>query len=188
MYSLYIDKPTEFTCDVAVKNASTKSALARIVVESGGISLLFEGTIRDGKCNIPINRLKGLLDENSRGKIKLEIIVEDTYFIPWQDEFLTETHTGVKVKINEQKRVIKPTVRVVVKSNKPTILKETRGVNMFVPIKEIASICEQFGIKKNNLKRRKKDFTQIIKEYFKMNSKYNNHLKPILSNIDNFLQ
>ena len=41
----------------------------------------------DGRCQIPIKKLKGLIDESSKGNIRLEVIAEDTYFTPWKSEF-----------------------------------------------------------------------------------------------------
>ena len=63
MYSLYLDRPVEFVCEISVKNASLKNAMARMIVKTDNLTLLFEGQIKDGKCIIPIGRLKGLLEE-----------------------------------------------------------------------------------------------------------------------------
>jgi hypothetical protein len=160
MYSLYLDKPTEFSCEVSVKNASLKNAFARLIVEAkDGISLMFPGELKDGQCNVRINRLKGLLDENSTGKVKLEVIVEDTYFSPWSDNFLTEEHTSVKVQVKEQtKKSDKPILEVKVKEN---------AQKLSAPANHLVVICERFGINKKNFGARKSDFKQIIKEYFK---------------------
>jgi len=197
MYTLYLDKPEEFVCELQVKNASLKNAFARMIVKSDNLVLLFEGKIENGKCIIPISRLKGLLEENTRGKMNLEVVVEDSYFSPWHDDFLIEEHTSVKVRVNEQKQSSnKPIVKI-----KPPILKfvegkssdvlnpiKKKGVNIFIPKKEIATICEQFGIRKNNFQKKQKDFIQILKEYFKVNAEYNYYIRTILSGIDDFLR
>jgi hypothetical protein len=117
-YKLFTDKSENFECSINVKNASLSNSTARLVVESPEISLIFEGKIQNDKCLIPIRRLKGLLDENTTGRIKLEIIVEDMYFRPWESDFIVETHTKVDVKINEQKEPVKPTVSVIVEEKK----------------------------------------------------------------------
>ena len=166
MYNLYLDKPTEFSCEVSVKNASLKNAFARLIVESkNGISFMFPGELKDGHCNVRVNRLKGLLDENSTGKIKLEVIVEDTYFSPWVDDFLIEEHTSVKVQVKEQtKKSDKPILEVKIKEVKQP---KENATKLSVPANHLVVICERFGINKNNLGKRKSDFKQIIKEYFK---------------------
>lgn len=83
-YKLYTDKQEVFECEVAVKNASLKNSVARLVVESENLDLVFKGKINDGKCIVPIRKLKGILDENTKGNMSLEVIVEDTYFKPWE--------------------------------------------------------------------------------------------------------
>jgi hypothetical protein len=197
-YKLYTDKNENFECEVSVKNASLKGSIARIIVESSnGPTLVFKGKLDGDKCVIPIKRLKGVLDENTHGNMHLEVIVEDTYFRPWESEFVVEEHTSVKVRVNEQKQSSnKPIVKI-----KAPILKyvegkasdvrkpvKRKGINVFVPKKEIATICEQFGIRKNNFQKKQKDFVQILKEYFKVNPEYNYHIRTILSGIDDFLR
>lgn len=190
-YTLYTDKNENFECEVSVKNASLKGSIVRLIVESlEGPTLIFKGELNGDKCIIPIKRLKGLLDENEQGKIHLEVIVEDTYFRPWTDTFSVKEYTSVKVKINEQKQSSnKPIVKI--KSpilNKRSNSRKNKGVNVLVPKNEIAMICEQFGIKKQNFKKRQKEFFQILREYFKANSEYNYYIRPILRGIDNFLR
>ena len=110
---------------IQVKNASLKNSMARLVVEStDGPNFVFNGKIENGKCVVPIHRLKGLLDENTRGNIHMEIIVENTYFKPWSSDFIVEEHTSVKVKVNESKQPTKPSVTVKVPKAQP---KKTKG-------------------------------------------------------------
>ena len=194
-YKIYTDKNENFECEVSVKNASLKGSIARLIVESkDGPTLVFNGKLEGDKCVIPIKRLRGLLDENARGNIHLEVIVEDTYFKPWESEFVVEEHTSVKVKVNEQKQssnrpiveIKTPSVKLKTESIKRTTVK--KNINIFVPKKEIATLCEIFGIKKNNFKNKQKDFVQIIKEYFKTNPEYNNDVRHILCGLEDFLK
>jgi hypothetical protein len=172
-YKLYLDKAEDFECEVAVKNASLKDAFARIIVEAGDFALMFPGKIKDGKCHVPIKRLKGLLEENSKGKIKLEMVVEDTYFKPWEDNFEVEKHTDIKVNIQEQKLPKKPMVEV--KS-----VKKENAQKMTDVATDIVFICERVGIDKNNIGNRKKDFKQVIKEYFKANPEHIKNSKKFI--------
>lgn len=201
-YKLYTDKNENFECEVAVKNASLKGSIARLIVESEGVNLVFNGTIEGEKCVIPVKRLKGLLDENTRGKMHLEVIVEDTYFKPWESEFVVEEHTSVKVKVNEHKETSnKPVISIRVKE-KP-VIKETKktapkpapksvpqrkGINVFVPMNEIMNLCIRFDITKDNFQKKKRDFVQLLREYFRANPEYNYHKQTILSGIDSFLK
>ena len=198
-YKIYTDKNENFECEVAVKNASLKGSIARLVVESiNGPNLVFKGRIDGDKCIIPIKRVKGLLEERSVGKMYLEVVVEDTYFKPWESDFIVEEHTSVKVRVNEQKQSsTKPMVEIktqpvskyVNKPNKSKKLLESqkRFINVYVPLKELSMICERFNIKKSNLKKQKIALKEIIKEYFKANPEYKNSSKQILSRITTFL-
>jgi hypothetical protein len=159
-YTIYTDRNEEFMCEVAVKNASLKNAFARMIVESSELTLMFEGKLENGKCIVPIRRLKGVLNENSKGKMYLEVIVEDTYFKPWQDNFIVEEHTSVKVKVNEQRKSTKPIVEVRTMQT-PSL-----------PAKEIAIICEKVGITRKTLLKKGKDFKEVIKEYFKASPEF----------------
>jgi len=185
-YKLYTDKNDEFSCEISVKNASMKNSIARLIVESpDGVNLVFNGKIEGDKCVIPIKRLKGLIEENMRGNMHLEVIVEDTYFTPWKSDFVVEEHTSVKVKVNEHKELQrKPAVQVRVSQQK----QPKKGINVYVPLKEISIICEMFGIRKHNLQRKKNEFIQILKEYFNSNSEYKNHKSTILSKLPTFMK
>lgn len=108
MYKLYTDKPELFECDIKIEGASLTKSTARLVVETSEYSLMFNGKISSaGKCEIPIRKLKGLIDENSTGNIRLEVIAEDTYFTPWQSNFDVQASKQVTVEVQSQS---KPTI------------------------------------------------------------------------------
>lgn len=184
-YKLYLDKNEIFECEVSVKNASLKGSVARLIVEStDGVNFVFNGSIQNDKCNIPIRKLKGLLDENARGNMFLEIIVEDTYFKPWKSDFIVEEHTSIKVKVNEQQT----------QSSKPIV--EVKSVNSnsklsgdipLVPIYELSKICEKFNINKTTLPNKHDMFKSLIMEYFKLNPEFYSKKKSIITGLRNFL-
>lgn len=179
MYKIYTDKNENFVCEVSVKNASLKGSLARLIVEGNdGTNLVFHGKINDGKCTVPIKRLKGLLEENSAGKLSLEVIVEDTYFKPWESEFVVEAHTSVKVKIEENTTSTKPTIQVRVPSSKK--------VSLHPCTVELYSLCEKFGITRKSLttktllESKRKSFRQLVNEYFLANKEYRKARNTVL--------
>ena len=103
MYKLFTDKAELFECDIKIEGSSFSKSTARLVVETNDYSLMFNGKIStDGKCTIPIKKLKGLIDESSKGNIRLEVIAEDTYFIPWKSEFEIEASKKVTVEVKSQ--------------------------------------------------------------------------------------
>lgn len=183
MYKLFLDKPEIFECDVSVKNANLKNSIARLVVESDGLNLVFKGKIENGKCNIPIRKLNGLLEESSKGTMHLEIIVENTYFEPWTSEFIVEEHTSVKVRVQEQKEVsTKPILEIKVKPS-------PQSPKISLPAKELVKMCEQFDINSKNYKNKKRDdFKQLVNEYFKYNNEFKKKLNVILKEVVSVLK
>jgi len=103
MYTLYTDKQGLFECSISLENASLKNSKARLVVEANDMSILFQGNIDpSGKCIVPISKLKNLLEESTKGKIKLEVIADDTYFTPWESDFTVETFKKVTAEIKSK--------------------------------------------------------------------------------------
>jgi hypothetical protein len=178
MYTLYLDKNEDFIAEISVKNASLKESKARLIVESpDGPNFIFNGKIENGKCIIPIRRLRGLLDEDVIGKMLLEIIVENTYFSPWHDDYKTTQHTSVKVTVNEQKISSKPSVTV--KIPQKTAIQKLPKSHM-VPIMELTNLCKKFGFTRRNILQHKTAFHQLICEYFKSNQEFLPHKKSVL--------
>jgi hypothetical protein len=169
---------------MAVKNANLKDAFARIIVESEDLRLMFPGEIKNGKVNVPIRRLNGLLEENIKGKMYLEVVVENTYFKPWSDDFNVEEHTSVKVAVKEQKLAKDNKPLVEVKSVKPS---STKSQNLSSPATHILKLCERFGINKSNLKSRKGDFKQIVREYLRYSPEIANQKKSCVQEALNAL-
>ena len=100
MYKLYTDKIENFEANIKLEGASLKKSKARLVIEADGFDVMFKGTIsEDGKVKVPVKRLRGLIDENTQGTIKLEVIAEDTYFTPWESKFKVEQSKKVTVEV-----------------------------------------------------------------------------------------
>jgi hypothetical protein len=103
MYKLYTDKTEIFECKVKIDGASLSNSKARLIIESEDLNLLFNGRIDEhGNCKIPIKRLKGILPESMKGEIKLEVIADDTYFVPWKSEFSVDASKKVVVEVKSQ--------------------------------------------------------------------------------------
>ena len=122
MYKLFTDKTELFECNISLQGASLKKSKARLVVETPEYSLLFNGSIsKSGKCEIPIKKLKGLIDEDTTGNIRLEVIAEDTFFTPWNSNFEVETSKKVTVEVKTQ-TTKKPIVEAKVKVKEKTTI------------------------------------------------------------------
>ena len=153
MYKLYTDKIENFEAKIKLEGASLKKSKARLVVEADGFDVMFKGTISDsGNVKIPVKRLKGLIDESTKGSIRLEVIAEDTYFVPWESEFKVEASKKVTVEVKSQNKKIvkesKSTVRIL---SQPTLTEKQHIINIIkMLIKEKINI-KNLHIKKNKL-------------------------------------
>ena len=155
MYKLFTDKSELFECDIKLEGASLSKSKARLVVETSDYSLLFKGEINsNGKCEIPIRKLKGLIDENTTGNIRLEVIAEDTFFTPWESDFEVDASKKVTVEVKSQedkKPIIEAKVEVEVKEEKPTLTEKDHVINLFkLLIKEDINV-ENISYKRNAL-------------------------------------
>lgn len=100
MYTFYTDKQEIFECKLDLQGAKLTDSMARLVLESNNYNLLFYGSIdENGKCQIPVKKLRNLLSETDTGKVKLEVIAEDTYFEPWKDTYNVRTNKKVTVEV-----------------------------------------------------------------------------------------
>ena len=168
MYKLFTDKNELFECNISLEGASLKKSKARLVVETQDYSLLFNGNISsNGKCEIPIKKLKGLIDENTTGNIRLEVIAEDTFFTPWESDFEVDTSKKVTVEVKSQqskKPILETKVKVKVKETKPiTITEKQHVVNLFKLL-----IKEDINMKNISFKRNK--LNNLVATYLKENT------------------
>ena len=165
MYKLFTDKTELFECNISLQGASLKKSKARLVVETQDYSLLFNGSINsNGKCEIPIRKLKGLIDEDTNGSIRLEVIAEDTFFTPWQSDFEVETSKKVTVEVKTQSTQ-KPILeaKATVKPQQVTKSEKDHVVNLFkLLIKEDINI-DNISYKRNKL-------NNIVATYLKENT------------------
>ena len=168
MYKLFTDKTELFECSISLQGASLKKSKARLVIETPEYSLLFKGKIsKGGKCEIPIKKLKGLIDEDTKGNIRLEVIAEDTFFTPWESDFEVDTSKKVTVEVKSQttkKPIVEKRVSVNVKGDKKpvTITEKQHVINLFkLLIKEDINI--------NNITFKKNKLNNIVGTYLRDN-------------------
>ena len=179
MYKLFTDKPEVFECNIKLEGASLKDSSARLIIESEDVSFLFNGTInKDGKCSIPIKKLKGLLENSTSGQIKLEVIAEDTYFIPWKSDFIVEASRKVTVEV-------KSNDAEVIKESTPKI--QITGVQEFDPVTEhiikIVRMLIKEDINIKNLTIKKNKVNNIIGTYLQENKIEQNYVQDIINGI-----
>ena len=98
MYTIQLDQTKNFECSLKIQGASLKKSKINMIIEGDDFDIKLKGAIdSSGKVTIPIKKLKGILDENIKGNMFLEVIAEDTYFSPYKTEYLTEVSRKVEV-------------------------------------------------------------------------------------------
>ncbi len=131
MYTIQLDTVKNFECTLKIQGASLTKSKVNLVIESNDMDIRCRGTINEkGKVSIPVKKLKGILDENSKGKMYLEVIAEDSYFTPYKTDYITEL--SKKVDISEN---------ITVKSVKKIVEAETQDIQCHAG-KIIKSITE----------------------------------------------
>jgi hypothetical protein len=104
-YKLYRDRDEIFECKINVEGTSLSNSTARLSIESDQWNIFFLGKIyKDGRCVIPLKKMS-LFQEGTIGKARLEIIIDDTIFVPWEDTFVVEGAKKVTVEIKPQTKV-----------------------------------------------------------------------------------
>jgi hypothetical protein len=184
MYKLFTDKTELFECNIKLEGAKLKDSQARLIIESENVNLLFKGQITpEGKCLIPIKKLKGLLEGETKGEIKLEVIAEDTYFMPWKSEFVVEASKKLTVEVKSQDAELiienaAPKVQVSgIKEEKETTDPITEHV-----IKLVKLLIKE-DINLNNLTIKKDKVNNIIATYTKENPIQETQLPKVINGI-----
>lgn len=158
MYTLYTDKKEDFKCNIDVEGASISETHARLVLEGEKLNILYEGKVdSSGNCSVNIDKLKNVLKEGEEGIMRLEVIVEDTFFSPWEDEFIVKTNKRVTVEVqNNNKPPLKENrIKVKVKSPK----KSNPHTETFV------KLLEKKGINSSNLNENTEIINKLMGRY-----------------------
>ena len=206
-YILYTDRKENFSCDIALEVARITEAFARIILETNELSYVFNGQIDgNGKCRIPIRPLKGLMEVRDMGKMVLEVVADDTYFQPWESEFVVDAHKKLAVKVNEQSHPSKAKISVSINNNKKKVIKETKKapvkkkkvlketkpikkrLTMNRAISEMGIMLRKNNINVTNFSKHKPKATYLFTEYFTKNKisnkkKKDKILKTVIENI-----
>lgn len=119
-YTLYLDKPENFQCEIEIKNAKASDASARLIIECDDVNLVFYGEITKDSINVPIKALKKFFKEDDKAIAKLEVIVEGQLITPWESEVLFENYNKVQIKeVKTAKQ--KPVVEIKLKDEKRVV-------------------------------------------------------------------
>lgn len=190
-YSLYKDKQELFEAQITLSGASLNDSFCRLIVESKDWNLVFDGDIdKSGNVKIPIKKLKNILDEGATGKMKLEVIAENTFFSPWETDFVVKTSKSVKVEVKgateESDKTVVETVKVTSQITEPVKPKPT-PINKKVALKQFISQLVSEGINVNNISTRKTRINEISEELFAKHELSEDTMQWIINNTLKFL-
>ena len=137
MYKLLRDKNNEFQCEIKLVGANEKTAKVRLFLEGTGCEYSFNGTIEGTRCRVNLGKLKNFSNLMEVGNIRLEVIADDTLFVPYESTYSLEESKSVTVEVIEADTISKkPMVEVKVDSpvkeksiSKPTAKPKNDAVN-----------------------------------------------------------
>ena len=101
MYKLLKDKNNEFQCEIKLEGASAKNAKVRLFLEGDGCEYVFNGKIENEQCVIPLGKLKKFANLLESGKIRLEVVADDTLFVPYENNYELEAEKRVTVEVKQ---------------------------------------------------------------------------------------
>jgi hypothetical protein len=99
MYKLLKDKINEFQCEIKLEGTSAKNAKVRLFLEAEGCEYSFKGNIEGDKCVVPMGKLKKFENLLESGKIRLEVVADDTLFVPYENTYELEQEKKVTVEV-----------------------------------------------------------------------------------------
>ena len=137
-----------------------------MIIEGDAFDIKLKGTIdSDGQVTIPVKKLKGILDENVKGNMFLEVIAEDTYFTPYETEYVTEVSRKVEVtSINgKSKETLTESEGIKVTDSKPKVTISDIKNDDTLLIKEHANRINKNIIRSNLNIFKKEDKIKVIK-------------------------
>jgi len=121
MYKLLKDKNNEFQCEIKLEGASITNAKARLFLEADGAEYSFKGEIDGNKCTIAMGKLSKFANLLENGKIRLEVLADDTLFVPYESDYVLEQEKKVTVEVKQQTEAPKkPMMEVKVQEVAPT--------------------------------------------------------------------
>ena len=171
MLKLYTDKSEIFECNVALEGVDIKDSKIRAILKFDDKNLMIEGKIgTGGKGQIVFPKLKGLTKEGQSGTMELEVIADDAYFQPYEEEF--------QVKVSK-----KVTVEVLSKEEKkPKII-----IEKVTPESELMKMLKENGITKKMLVKNKSRFSKVLHNYYReanIQEGFNIFLNKVIKRLD----
>ena len=103
-YKIYKDKDDVFEAQVSIEGSTLNSISARLILEAEPWNIVLKGRVyNDGRCVVPLKKM-AIYPENTTGKISLELIIDGTLFVLWEETFVVEIYKKVTVEVKSQQK------------------------------------------------------------------------------------
>lgn len=153
MMELKLNKESELSFDINIEG-SKETPKARLLLEmEDSMELAISGTVKEGVVTIKIPSLLALKEKLSGDNVKgyLEVIVDNNYFIPWEENFSLKEPITVQAE------------SIAVKKQKE--IKITLGKNRIVEKNEVITLSNKdFRIPKTNILLESGDKIEVLSE------------------------
>lgn len=104
-YKIFRDKSEDFNCEISVEGATIDNTTVRLLFITEEWNVFIDGTIdNNGNVSIPIKKMS-LFKEGTCGTVKMEVVADNTVFVPWETEFEVKESKKVLVTFNENKQI-----------------------------------------------------------------------------------
>lgn len=154
MIELKLNKESELSFEINVEG-SDKKPRARLMFEmEDKMELALEGKVNENSVNVTVPSLMDLREKLSGDNIKgyLEVIVDETYFVPWEEYFSLKAPVTVQAESTKVDTQESPDIKISVKTKK--IKEKTAEV----------TIIEDYQIPKTRILLEKGDKIKILSE------------------------
>ncbi len=154
MIELKLNKESELSFEINIEG-SEETPKARLMLEmEDKMELSIAGVIKEGQVSVVVPSLMDLKEKLSGENVKgrLEVIVDNNFFIPWEEYFSLKAPITVQAESAEVKTLKTPEIKISVKSKK------------FEETKEIVKLSKDFRIPKTNILLEKGDVFEILDE------------------------
>jgi len=112
MLKFYNDRKQTFECKVKIEGAKSKEAQTRLVFEDGNTQRFYKGkTDVLGNCVIELPSLDEI--KHKRGKVVLEVRINDVVFEPYRNDYKIQNAKVqvVEAKVSDKKKLLKNNVK-----------------------------------------------------------------------------
>jgi hypothetical protein len=168
MYKLLKDKNNEFQCEIKLVGASEKTAKVRLFLEGTGCEYAFNGSIDGTRCRVNLGKLKNFTNLMESGKIRLEVIADDTVFVPYESTYEMEQSKSVTVEVVENEQTTKKAM-VEVKVVTPEVQKKQILKTVPKPKNDAVSELRNYFTKYTSFDGTLKGFQSLMKDQIHKN-------------------